>query len=110
MKELHLRLVAATNELGKSLNFFMTKPNPQWTVAFLYSRNAFCNGLYALYELRDQLPIVADHFLLPGAKAPFATGFGWPARPDLSSASATTIAPITRSTFRRIIRPINHCR
>ncbi len=72
MKALHPRLVGAINELGKSLNFFMTKPNPQWTVAFLYSRNAFCKGLYALYELRDQLPIVAAHFLLPGATAPVA--------------------------------------
>jgi len=72
MAELHTRLCAAISELGKSLNLFMTKPSQQWTVAFLYSRNAFCNGLYALYELRDQLPIVAAHFLLPGATAPVA--------------------------------------
>lgn len=72
MKDLHPRLVAAIQELGKSLNLFMTKPSQQWTVAFLYSRNAFCKGLYALYELRDQLPIVAAHFLLPGATAPVA--------------------------------------
>jgi predicted esterase len=78
MKELHPRLVAAINELGKSLNLFMTKPNQQWTLSFLYSRRAFCNGLYALYELRDQLPIVAAHFLMPGASAPVAGTSGVP--------------------------------
>jgi len=70
MKDLHERLCAAVTELGKSCNLFMTRPSPEWTVAFLHSRRAFCRGLYALYELRGQLPLIAAHFLLPGASAP----------------------------------------
>ena len=73
MKDLHERLCAAINELGKSCNLFMTKPSQEWTVAFLYSRKAFCRGLYQLYDLRDQLPIVATHFLQTGAQAPAAS-------------------------------------
>ncbi len=82
MKDLHERLCAAITELGKSCNLFMSKPSPDWTVAFLYSRRAFCRGLYDLYELRDRLPLIAAHFLIPGAQAPApaapgatATGF-----------------------------------
>jgi phospholipase/carboxylesterase len=82
LKELHTRLCAAITELGKSCNLFMTKPSRDWTLAFLYSRRDFCRGLYQLYDLRDQLPIVSAHFLQPGAQAPVpgnsggaATGF-----------------------------------
>ena len=70
MKDLHERLCAAIAELGKSCNLFMTKPSRDWTLAFLYSRKAFCRGLYQLYDLRDELPIVAAHFLPAGAPAP----------------------------------------
>ncbi len=73
MKDLHERLCSAISELGKSCNLFMTKPSQEWTLAFLYSRKAFCRGLYQLYELRDQLPIVAAHFLQPGSHAPVPT-------------------------------------
>jgi len=82
MKDLHERFCAAITELNKSCNFFMAKPSQQWTLAFLYSRRAYCQGLYELYELRDQLPLIAAHFLMPGAQAPVpavpgavATGF-----------------------------------
>jgi phospholipase/carboxylesterase len=70
LKDLHERLCVAIAELGKSCNFFMAKPSQEWTLAFLYSRRSFCRGLYQLYELRGQLPIVASHFLMPGAQAP----------------------------------------
>jgi predicted esterase len=70
MKELHERFCVAITELGKSCNLFMTKPSPQWTLAFLHSRRAYCQGLYELYELRDQLPLIAAYFLMPGAQAP----------------------------------------
>jgi phospholipase/carboxylesterase len=78
MADLHTRLCAAMTELGKSCNLFMTKPSRDWTLAFLYSRRDFCRGLYQLYALRDQLPIVAAHFLQPGAKAPVAAPAGGP--------------------------------
>jgi len=83
MKDLHERLCSAISELGKSCNLFMTKPSQEWTVAFLYSRKAFCRGLYQLYELRDQLPIVAAHFLQPGAHAPA------PASPSAAGSAPT---------------------
>ena len=56
---------------------------------FPYSRRSYCRGLYELYELRDQLPLIAAHFLMAGARAPV------PAHPapllsDSSSASAMT--------------------
>ena len=70
MKELHQPLCDAIRELGQAYEIFLSKPGPEWTLAFLHSRAAFCRGLYQLYALRDQLPIVAAHFLLAGAKAP----------------------------------------
>ncbi len=78
MAELHQRLCAAITEFGKSCNLFMTKPSPDWTVAFLYARRSYCRGLYELYELRDQLPLIAAHFLMPGAQAPAAAAAGGP--------------------------------
>jgi phospholipase/carboxylesterase len=76
MKDLHERFCAAIYDLNKSCNFFMAKPSPQWTVAFLHSRRAFCQGLYELYELRDQLTLIAAHFLTPGAQALPTTASG----------------------------------
>ena len=76
MKDQHERFCAAITELGKSCNLFMTKPSPQWTLAFLHSRRAYCQSLYELYELRDRLPVIAAHFLMPGAQAPVPAGPG----------------------------------
>ncbi len=70
MKEVHQPLCVAIRELDKACDLFMSKPGSEWTLAFLHSRAAFCRGLYQLYELRDQLPLIAAHFLLVGAKAP----------------------------------------
>ena len=81
-EELHQRLCAAVRELAKAYELFMTQPSPQWTLIYLYSRAAFCRGLYQLYALRDQLPVISGHYLLDGAPAPTpapaagaATGF-----------------------------------
>jgi predicted esterase len=76
MADLHQPLCAAVSELSKSFNLFMSKPGPEWTLTFLYSRGAFCRALYQLYELRDRLPVIATHFLLPGATAPVPTASG----------------------------------
>jgi predicted esterase len=82
MMKSHQHLCDAIRELGKAYDLFMSKPGADWTLAFLYSRAALCRGLYQLYELRDQLPLVAPYFLQAGAKAPVpeaaggaATGF-----------------------------------
>ena len=70
MKALHERVCAAVNELDRACSFFLSPPNQQWSLAFLHSRRAFCRGLYALYDLRGELPLLESHFLLPGAVAP----------------------------------------
>ncbi|MGO9453333.1 MAG: hypothetical protein ACLQDV_20150 [Candidatus Binataceae bacterium] len=69
-KELHPALITAIRELSKAYDLLMTQPGREWMLAFFYSRAAFCRGLYQLYELRDQLPLIAPHFLLDSAKAP----------------------------------------
>jgi phospholipase/carboxylesterase len=73
LMDVHPPLCAAVRELSKAYDLFMSKPGPEWTLAFLHSRAAFCRALYQLYELRERLPIVAAHFLLAGAKAPVLT-------------------------------------
>jgi len=72
MRDVHPRLCIAMSELSKAFDLFMRKPGPEWTLAFLHSRGAFCRALYQLYDLRDRLPIIAQHFLMEGAKAPIA--------------------------------------
>jgi phospholipase/carboxylesterase len=73
-KELHEQVCAAVTELDRAYSFFLSPPNQQWSLAFLHSRRAFCRGLYALYDLRHQLPLLESHFLLPGASAPVPAG------------------------------------
>jgi len=82
LEQLHQAVCAAVRELGNAYELFMTQPSPRWTLIYLYSRAALCRGLYQLYALRDQLPIISTHFLLAGAQAPTpapsaaaATGF-----------------------------------
>jgi len=81
MTQAHQPLCNAIRELNTAFDLIMSKPGPEWTLAFLHSRSAFCRGLYGLYELRDRLSIIATHFILDGATAPVpgtsgkATGF-----------------------------------
>ncbi len=70
MTEVHQPLVSAVGELSKAFDLFMSRPGPEWTLAFLHSRGAFCRALYQLYQSRDRLPIVATHFLMEGSSAP----------------------------------------
>lgn len=58
----HQDLVVAVAHLERSLNFFMTEPGSNWTLAFLHGRSSFVRGLYALYELRARLPIISAYF------------------------------------------------
>ena len=70
MSDVHPALSAAVREIARAFDLFMSKPGPEWTLAFLHSRGAYCRALYQLYELRDRLPVVAAHFLMEGASAP----------------------------------------
>src|SRR6185312_6123159 len=65
--QFHDEFVVAVAHLERSMNLFMTPSSPEWTVVFLRSRHSFVRGLYALYELRGQLPELAQHFALAGA-------------------------------------------
>ena len=66
LSEFHKDFVVAIAHLERSFNLFMTEPGPNWTLAFLRSRHSLVRGLYALYELRDQLPIITRYFALEG--------------------------------------------
>lgn len=72
ISDLHQKFVGAVGELNKAFDLFMSKPGPEWTLAFLHSRGAFCRALYQLYESRHRLPVIATHFLSDGATAPVA--------------------------------------
>jgi phospholipase/carboxylesterase len=78
--EFHPLLVEAAAQLEKSNNLFMTPPDPNWTLAFLYSRRAFCRALYVLYDLRAQLTTLGQYFDVggTGATLPPEAGAGAP--------------------------------
>ena len=76
MDEKHQRLCDAVRELNQSYDLFMSKAGAEWTLAFLHSRAAFCRALYQLYELRDQIPTIATHFLIEDAQAPVPSAHG----------------------------------
>ena len=67
---MHETLCAAIREFAKAQELFMTTPGREWTLIYLHSRAAFCRGLYKIFDLREQLPILAAHFLSPGGRAP----------------------------------------
>ena len=69
----HRSFVIAVAHLERALNLFMVDPGPNWVEIFLRSRGSLVRGLYALYERRADLPIIARHFALegtPGAADP----------------------------------------
>jgi phospholipase/carboxylesterase len=66
LREFHQALVIAVAHLERSFNFFMTEPSPNWTLAFLQGRSSFVRGLYALYELRERLPVLNAYFNVDG--------------------------------------------
>ncbi|HZP44211.1 MAG TPA: prolyl oligopeptidase family serine peptidase [Candidatus Binataceae bacterium] len=72
LSEFHREFVVAVAQLERSFNLFLTEPSPNWTLAFMHSRNAFVRGLYSLYELRDRLPTLSAYFLIEGATPPVA--------------------------------------
>jgi phospholipase/carboxylesterase len=67
LTDFHPRLVEAVGNLEKANTLFMTEPSPNWTLAFLYSRRAYCRALYGLYEIRAEIPLLARYFAIEGA-------------------------------------------
>jgi predicted esterase len=70
LTDFHREFIVAVAALERSFNLFMTAPGPDWTLAFMHSRNAFVRGLYALYELRQQLPILSAYFKTADSAVP----------------------------------------
>lgn len=66
----HEMLCGAIREFARASELFLTTPGRDWMLTYLHSRAAFCRGLYEAFDLREQLPILADHFLMSGASAP----------------------------------------
>jgi phospholipase/carboxylesterase len=92
LSDFHKEFLIAVAHLERSLNFFMTEPGPNWTLAFLHGRSSFVRGLYGLYELRDHLPVISAYFniegsavaadLPPDADSPAPRGFVYQERTD----------------------------
>ncbi|MGH7917669.1 MAG: hypothetical protein ACREQE_09380, partial [Candidatus Binataceae bacterium] len=74
-REFHLRFRQAAALLERSLTLFLTRANPQWTLAFLNSRAHFCQALYLFYELRRELPCLGQYFVSEGATCPADASF-----------------------------------
>ena len=75
-KDFHAKFVDAMAEMSKSYGLFLSAPDSQWTLAFLYSRRALCRGLYVLYGLRAHLPRLDAHWTLPGFTPPERAAHG----------------------------------
>ncbi|MGH8013923.1 MAG: hypothetical protein ACREQ4_15655 [Candidatus Binataceae bacterium] len=70
LSEFHLKFREAVALLEHSLTLFLTRANPQWTLAFLNSRAHFCQALYLLYEIRKELPRLGQYFVIEGVSCP----------------------------------------
>jgi phospholipase/carboxylesterase len=76
VKDFHAKFVEAMAEISKSYGLFLSAPDSQWTLAFLYSRRTLCRGLYVLYDLRAHLPRLDAHWTLPGFTSPDRAAHG----------------------------------
>jgi phospholipase/carboxylesterase len=67
LKEFHAKLSEAAASFAEAYATFLSGKGQQFAQAFLDGRQALCRGLYVLYELRSQLPIMQQYWLLPSA-------------------------------------------
>ena len=73
LKEFHSKLSEAVASCAEAYTTFLSGKGQQFAQAFLDSRQALCRGLYLLYDLRAQLPVLQPYWLLPSALPAFAT-------------------------------------
>jgi phospholipase/carboxylesterase len=67
LQEFHAKLSEAVAFFAKAYATFLSGKGQQFAQAFLDSRQALCRGLYLLYDVRAQLPILQQYWLLPSA-------------------------------------------
>jgi len=67
LQEFHAKLSEAAAAFAEAYATFLSGKGQQFAQAFLDGRRAFCRGLYVLYELRAQLPVLRQYWLLPSA-------------------------------------------
>ena len=65
LKEFHTKLSEAVSSLAEAYTTFLSGKGQQFAQAFLDSRRALCRGLYLLYDLRAQLPVLQQYWLPP---------------------------------------------
>ncbi len=65
--EFHKQFLIAVAALERAMNLFMVDPGPNWVEIFLRSRSSLVRGLYALYDMRAELPTIARHFAIEDA-------------------------------------------
>jgi len=70
LEEFHTKLSEAASSLAEAYTTFLSGKGQQFAQAFLDSRRALCRGLYLLYDLRVQLPILQQYWLPPAPAAP----------------------------------------
>src|SRR5712692_9982490 len=73
LNEFHAKLSAAVAAFAEAYATFLSGKGQQFAQAFLDSRQALCRGLYLLYDLRAQLPILQQYWLLPSTVPAFTT-------------------------------------
>jgi len=73
LKDFHAKLSEAVAFCAEAYATFLRGKGQQFAQAFLDSRQALCRGLYLLYDLRAQLPILQQYWVLPSATPALAT-------------------------------------
>jgi len=73
LKEFHAKLSEAAASFAQAYTTFLSGQGQQFAQAFLDGRQAFCHGLYLLYDLRAQLPVLQQYWVLPSAMPMLAT-------------------------------------
>jgi phospholipase/carboxylesterase len=69
----HTKLREAVALCADSHTTFLNAAGPSFAQSFLDSRQALCRGLYLLYEIRAQLPVLQQHWVLPAAVSSLPT-------------------------------------
>jgi len=67
LQDFHAKLSEAVVCFADAYACFLSGAGPNFGQSFLHSRQAFCKGLYLLYEIRTELPALQQYWVLPAA-------------------------------------------
>ena len=73
LKDFHAQFSEALTCCAEACTTFLSGKGQGFPQAFLDSRRALCRGLYLLYDLRAQLPVLQPYWVLPAALPALAT-------------------------------------